>query len=104
MGAISTPFVTLVGTASTMCETSEMCGDGECAAAECTPESEDDGGTTDGLGTWGDGRTVILGTKGYIELRKYIDIAGRPGENHLFIVNQEITCRRAHKDLQAAHL
>ena len=32
--------------------------------------------TPDGLGTWGDGRLFILGTEGYIELRKYIDIAG----------------------------
>ena len=29
---------------------------------------------------WGDGRLTILGTEGYIELRKYIDIAGQPGE------------------------
>jgi hypothetical protein len=29
--------------------------------------------TPDGLGTWGDGRMFILGTEGYIELRKYID-------------------------------
>ena len=28
-----------------------------------------------------------LGTKGYIELRKYVDIGGRPGANHLFIVD-----------------
>ena len=35
--------------------------------------------TPDGLGTWGDGRLFILGTEGYIELRKYLDIAGRPG-------------------------
>ena len=39
----------------------------------------------------GDGRLTILGTEGYIELRKYIDIAGREGENHLFLVNQEGT-------------
>ena len=45
--------------------------------------------TPDGLPTWGDGRLTILGTEGYIELRKYIDIAGQPGENHLFIVNKE---------------
>jgi predicted dehydrogenase len=44
--------------------------------------------TPDGLGTWGDGRLVIEGTEGYIELRKYVDIAGRPGGNHLFIVDQ----------------
>lgn len=29
--------------------------------------------TPDGLPVWGDGRTFILGTKGYIEIRKYID-------------------------------
>ena len=45
--------------------------------------------TPDGLGTWGDGRLVILGTEGYIELRKYVDVAGRPGGNHLFVVDQE---------------
>jgi predicted dehydrogenase len=47
--------------------------------------------TPNGLGTWGDGRLFILGTEGYIELRKYIDIAGRPGGNHLFIVDQKET-------------
>lgn len=43
--------------------------------------------TPQGLPTWGDGRLVILGTEGYIELRKYVDIAGRPGHDHLFLVN-----------------
>jgi hypothetical protein len=43
--------------------------------------------TPDALPTWGDGRLTILGTEGYIELRKYIDIAGRPGKDHLFLVN-----------------
>jgi len=43
--------------------------------------------TPDGLSTWGDGRMTILGTDGYIELRKYVDIAGRPGGNHLFLVD-----------------
>lgn len=43
------------------------------------------------LNTWGDGRTFILGTDGYIEMRKYTDIAGRIGGNHLFIVNQKET-------------
>jgi predicted dehydrogenase len=47
--------------------------------------------TPDGLPTWGDGRMTILGTDGYIELRKYVDIAGRPGGNHLFIVDQKGT-------------
>ena len=44
--------------------------------------------TPDGLGAWGDGRLLILGTDGYIEMRKYVDVLGRPGDNHLFLVNQ----------------
>jgi predicted dehydrogenase len=55
--------------------------------------------TPDGLSTWGDGRCTILGTEGYIELRKYVDIAGRAGTDHLFLVtNQEtryVDCRDA---------
>ncbi len=47
--------------------------------------------TPDGLKTWGDGRLTILGTDGYIEIRKNIDIAGREGGNHLFLVNQKET-------------
>ena len=43
--------------------------------------------TPTGLGTWGDGRLTLVGTEGYIELRKYIDIAGRPGKDHLFLVD-----------------
>ncbi len=45
--------------------------------------------TPDGLGVWGDGRLFILGTEGYIELRKYIDPPGRPGNNHLLIVDRK---------------
>jgi predicted dehydrogenase len=56
--------------------------------------------TPDGLDTWGDGRLTILGTEGYIELRKYCDIAGRPGGNHLFLVDQQgthyIDCSEVH--------
>jgi predicted dehydrogenase len=44
--------------------------------------------TPDALPTWGDGRLTLLGTEGYIELRKYVDIAGREGTNHLYLVNQ----------------
>jgi predicted dehydrogenase len=43
--------------------------------------------TPDGLRTWGDGRTIILGTAGYIELRKYIDVARDSGGDQLFLVN-----------------
>lgn len=44
--------------------------------------------TPEGLSTWGDVRLFILGTDGYIELRKNIDIAGRKGDNHLFLVDK----------------
>ncbi len=43
--------------------------------------------TPDGLPTWGDGRLTVLGTEGTIELRKYVDIAGKPGTDHLFLVD-----------------
>jgi len=46
--------------------------------------------TPDGLGTWGDGRVFILGTEGYIEIRKYIDIARDSGGDHLYLVNKEV--------------
>ena len=45
--------------------------------------------TPDGLGTWGDGRLFILGTDGFIELRKYRDIGRQPGANHLYLVNKK---------------
>ncbi len=46
--------------------------------------------TPKGLGTWGDGRLFILGTDGYIELRKNINIAtDLSGGNHLYIVDQK---------------
>lgn len=45
--------------------------------------------TPDGLSTWGDGRTLILGTEGYIELRKYVDIARDRAGDQLYLVNNE---------------
>ena len=47
--------------------------------------------TPGGLGTWGDGRLTILGTDGFIEIRKNVDIGGRTGGNHLFLVDQKET-------------
>jgi predicted dehydrogenase len=47
--------------------------------------------TPEGLGTWGDGRLTILGTDGYIEVRQNVDIAGRKGGGHLFLVDQKET-------------
>jgi predicted dehydrogenase len=35
----------------------------------------------------GDIRLFILGTDGYMEMRKYYDPAGRPGQEHLFVVD-----------------
>lgn len=53
--------------------------------------------TPAGLGTWGDGRLTILGTEGYIELRKYIDIATPNGGEQLLLVDSKgehrIPCR-----------
>jgi predicted dehydrogenase len=43
--------------------------------------------TPDGLGTWGDGRLFVLGTDGYIEIRKYADVARSKQGNNLFIVD-----------------
>jgi predicted dehydrogenase len=45
--------------------------------------------TPDGLDTWGDGRLFILGTEGYIELRKYTNVATAKGGNHLYIVDKK---------------
>jgi len=47
--------------------------------------------TPDGLDTWGDGRLTVLGTDGYIEVRKNTDVASgvNKGGNHLYLVNQK---------------
>lgn len=45
--------------------------------------------TPDALPTWGDGRLTILGTKGTIELRKYVDIAQSDKTDHLFLVTND---------------
>ena len=45
--------------------------------------------TPPGLSTWGDGRMTILGTKGYIELRKYVDIAREKTGDHVYLVDDK---------------
>jgi predicted dehydrogenase len=45
--------------------------------------------TPAGLPTWGDTRLTVLGSDGYIEIRKNVDIAGREGANHLFLADQK---------------
>jgi predicted dehydrogenase len=47
--------------------------------------------TPAGLGTWGDGRTLVLGTEGYIEMRKYCDVGRDKTGDHLYLVNQKGT-------------
>jgi predicted dehydrogenase len=66
-------------------------GDMNLRSATATGYIRVDWFTPAGLGTWGDGRLTIVGTEGYIELRKYIDIAGRPGKDHLFMVDSKGT-------------
>lgn len=55
--------------------------------------------TPDALPNWGDGRLTILGTEGFIELRKYVDIANPASIDHLFLVNgdryEKIDCSDA---------
>ncbi|MDC0454585.1 Gfo/Idh/MocA family oxidoreductase [Candidatus Pelagibacter sp.] len=43
--------------------------------------------TPDALPTWGDGRLFILGDKGFIEIRKYTDLAKTNSGNHLYFAN-----------------
>ncbi len=45
--------------------------------------------TPDALPTWGDGRLFILGDKGFIEIRKYTDLAKSDTGNHLYYANNE---------------
>jgi predicted dehydrogenase len=45
--------------------------------------------TPGGLSTWGDGRTFILGTKGYVELRKYVDVARERRGNQVYVVDDK---------------
>ena len=43
--------------------------------------------TPNGLGTWGDGRLFILGTDGYMEVRKYANVGVSHQGNNLFVVD-----------------
>jgi predicted dehydrogenase len=58
---------------------------------KCTGYVRVDWFTPEGLDTWGDTRLTVIGTEGYIEVRKNIDIVSRPGSDHLFLVNQKKT-------------
>ena len=45
--------------------------------------------TPDGLSSWGDGRVIVMGTEGFLELRKYVNVGVSQEGDHLFLVNQE---------------
>ena len=62
------------------------------ASAYCRIDWFNPGGSL----TWGDGRSFVLGTAGYLEIRKYIDVARGDGDR-IFLVDEqtttEIDCR-----------
>jgi predicted dehydrogenase len=60
-------------------------------AGGMTGTSRMDWFTPDGLPDWGDGRLFLVGTEGTLELRKNLDIEGRPGSDHMFVANGERT-------------
>ena len=45
--------------------------------------------TPDAAPNWGDGRLFITGTDGYIEVRKYMDVAEQDGTDHIFLVTDD---------------
>ena len=47
--------------------------------------------TPDGLADWGDGRLFAVGTEGTLELRKNLDVLGRPGGDHMFVTDKKRT-------------
>jgi predicted dehydrogenase len=73
-------------------------GDVMVRAPGCSGYFRVDWFTPQGLDTWGDTRLTVIGSDGYLEVRKNIDIAGRPGSDHLFLVDQKetryIDCRQ----------
>ncbi len=64
-------------------------GDMHVATDRATGMIRVDWFTPDGMPTWGDGRLILTGTEGMIELRKYVDIDGRPGGDHLFLADKK---------------
>lgn len=47
--------------------------------------------TPNGIAAFGDSRLTIMGTDGFIEVRPNVDLAGRAGGGHLFLVDQKET-------------
>jgi predicted dehydrogenase len=60
--------------------------------------------TPNGLNTWGDGRLTILGTEGFMEIRKNTDIASPHGVgSHLYVVNNKETLYVDCKNVELTH-
>lgn len=77
----------------------------ECRGSAATPAGFDDFGevlirapgcsayvrvdwlSPEGLPTWGDVRLFLVGSSGSIEVRKNIDLAGRPGGDHVLLAD-----------------
>ncbi len=66
-------------------------GDAMLQAPDATGYFRVDWFTPGGVATFGDSRLTIMGTDGYIEVRPQVDLAGRPGGGHLFLVDQKET-------------
>ena len=66
-------------------------GDIHLSSGNTTGYLQVDWMTPEGLPVWGDGRLFITGSEGTIELRKNLDIAGRPGADHLFLADRRET-------------
>lgn len=64
-------------------------GEINMASVHCQGYARLDWFTPDALPTWGDGRLTLLGTEGYIEMRKYVDISRSTAGNHVYLVNQD---------------
>jgi len=45
--------------------------------------------TPDAMPAFGDGRLFVIGTEGTIEVRKYCDVGGRAGGEHLFLTDNQ---------------
>ena len=43
----------------------------------------------DGLSNWGDGRTTVLGTDGFLEIRKYVDLCQPTHRNRIYLVDKK---------------
>ena len=65
----------------------QECGEVALRSATAAGYIRVDWYTPDARPKWGDGRLTLLGTEGYIELRKYVDVGGRDGADSLIRVN-----------------